>query len=463
MKKLQFWQKTYLITLLLFLAALYGGIFFIGWSNQKQMIDGEVEKAKSQQYFIAKNLDNEFSKVEDNIYLSENALIRSYANYYLQFGINLEVKNGNEEIYTNLPATSNEIEMKENKQYWYLNEVGSDTYIYTSSLLSNGYNITSTISITPVLEVWEDMRNTFTIASLIVSIIMAIILFFILKSLSKPLEKLASIADEFAKGNLKVRGIKKNDDEIGRLNDSFNNMAEKIEEQILSIRKTAEANEQMTANLAHEIRTPLTAIQGYAEYIRMADLSLDEKEKSLSYIISESKRLLKISERMLELYSLEYNSIELKPVSIKKVLEQVELSTRVLRDDKDISLEVNDISDAIINGDNILLESLFINLIDNAIKACEKGGSIVVYSHVDKENLVVHVVDDGCGIKDEDIGKIGEAFYRPNKSRSRSDGGAGLGVALSNRIVELHKGKLNFISSTKGTEVIVQFPLKDIK
>ena len=272
------------------------------------------------------------------------------------------------------------------------------------------------------------------------------------------MENLTSIADKFTKGDLSIRGIKQGNDEVGDLTESFNNLAETVEKNISEIKIKAEENERMSASLSHEIRNPLSTIKGYAQYMEMADLSDEEKSTALSYIISESNRLQSISKRMLQLYSLKDEFMELHDIYLPDVFHNVRLYADIASEDKGIVVDILPVPEVSILGDEVLLESLFTNLIDNGIKACKKGGNVNILFSVTGNIISIEIEDNGCGMSDKALSRLGEAFYRADTSRSRIDGGAGLGVSLCYRIVKVHKGNMTYSSIlNKGTKVVIEF------
>lgn len=464
MGNLRFWQKTYLLTLLLFLAALFGGILFIGWQNQQQMMNREIEKAKREQHFVAQSLSRDLSAIQSNIHLRIPALIRSYGQYYAQDGILLEVRNTDEVLFSTLPpysGTRPELLVEEGTQNWMTRQIDGATYSIVASRLSDEletYTLVYARSLEPLTAAWAEMQKTLAVSGVLVSLLLAVGLFFVLRSLSKPLEKLARSANLFAEGDFSIRAIQKGNDEIGTLADSFNAMADTAVQNITEIGEVAQQNARMAANLSHEIRTPLTAIQGYAEYMRLAELSAEEQNSALAYIISESSRLQKIAQRMLQLSTLEHEVIELEPVCLATCIEQAVQAVRPKAEKAGLTLNVAAIADMQIMGDAILLESLLINLLDNAIKACSEGGKVSITIQREESLAVLEITDTGRGLSEEEIGRLGEPFYRPDKARSRKEGGAGLGVALCTQIAALHHAELHYTSAVQqGTTVTLKF------
>lgn len=238
---------------------------------------------------------------------------------------------------------------------------------------------------------------------------------------------------------------------------SFNHMAEEIQRQMTRLREEAEKKQQFVDNFAHELRTPLTAIYGYAEYMQKAVISEDDRLSALNYIMSESRRLQTVAFQLLELANLQNNQIAIEELKLMSLFDVVRKTIYVKYREKNIKIKfVNEIKT--IRGDTYLMESLLINLIDNAAKACEESGSIVVSAVNEEGKKVIMVQDNGKGMSAETLVQITEPFYRADKSRNRNDGGAGLGLALCKQIALSHNAKLSFESKLgEGTTAKICF------
>lgn len=215
---------------------------------------------------------------------------------------------------------------------------------------------------------------------------------------------------------------------------------------------------QLLGSLAHELKTPMTAILGYAQTLQRVKLPQEKQEKALSYIESECRRLSGLSAKMLELTGLyqEEGRLELREISLAGLFDRAQEVARYRLKQKDIRLE-REIScpRETLWGDEDLLMSFLLNLIDNGCKATEPGGRLVLTA--DRRGIGLR--DFGCGIPQEEISRVTEAFYMVDKSRSRKAGGAGLGLALCRQIAELHGARLQIESCPgEGTLVLMCWP-----
>jgi signal transduction histidine kinase len=218
-----------------------------------------------------------------------------------------------------------------------------------------------------------------------------------------------------------------------------------------------ENKQRFIDNLAHETRTPITAILGYGELLKYANCSEAEKETAINHIISQSKRIQNMVYKLMDLAYMGRENIEMRPVVLTNLLRDVEAALNSRIQEKHINMHMM-VQPITISGDTELIESLLINLLDNAVKASNEGGIIEIRTHPEAGGASIEIIDYGKGMDKGEIAKVIEPFYRVDKSRSRSQGGAGLGLALCARICEIHHASL-YISSEigKGTTVKISF------
>lgn len=217
-----------------------------------------------------------------------------------------------------------------------------------------------------------------------------------------------------------------------------------------------EAQRQLIGSMSHELKTPLTAISGYSEMLLDVKLSKEQEKKALNYINTESGRLSRLSEKMMELTRLYEPEcrITLQETSVEVLFENVKESVKHRLEEKEITL----IEEGSYHGKSMMLDmdlmtSFLINLINNSTLASKHGSRI--YLGGDGSSLWVR--DEGCGIPPEEVDKVRKAFYRVDKSRSRKSGNMGLGLALCDQIAKVHHGEMKIESEVgKGTKVLYQ-------
>ena len=276
--------------------------------------------------------------------------------------------------------------------------------------------------------------------------------------LVRPMSKLYRAMQELSKGNLSYRSRVRTDDEIGELSRKFDSMADELEENVNLLEEAAEEKDRFMGAFTHELKTPMTSIIGYAELLRTTELDEEDREDALNYIYSEAKRLENMSLKLLQIFVSDKEGIDLKNVNPKELVEDVVTHLAPTLEEQNIKI-ICRTEDGMAYIEPDLVKTLLINLIDNARKAMEGKGRIRVDQKFDEGNLVLIITDNGKGMPKEAIEHITEAFYRVDKARSRAQGGAGLGLALVKRIVELHHGDIAF-SSEPGVGTVVTVTLK---
>lgn len=262
-----------------------------------------------------------------------------------------------------------------------------------------------------------------------------------------------------------MRSYNNSSDEIGALARNFNRMADQLVDQMQKKVLEAKQKEDFTAAFAHELKTPLTSIIGYADMLNSMKLSDVECHDAYFYIYSQGKRLESLSHKLLDLVSMDKNPLVFRPISTTVLEENLRITMRPVWKQKGIRGKV-ELERTTIYGDVELLLSLFYNLVDNAVKAMDKEEiCFILIKGICREELYeFKVVDNGRGIPEEEISRITEAFYMVDKSRSRKEGGAGIGMALCQKIILLHHGTLKIDSRLgEGTVIKVTFPLGPIQ
>ena len=280
-------------------------------------------------------------------------------------------------------------------------------------------------------------------------------------ALTGRLRRLTGTARRIANGELSVRSGLEAGDEFGALSADLDRMADSLEEKIGTLEGELERQEAFVGAFAHELKTPMTSIIGFADIIRQGGADEDTRMMVADYISSEGRRLERLSFKLLDLLLLDRDAIVLRETALSPFLQDtVRLLTPVLRE-RGVTLSARaGRGRAFLEPD--LMRSLLNNLIDNAAKAMDGSGRIDVTAGTLPDGAVFTVKDNGRGMEAEELKHITEAFYRVDKARSRSQGGAGLGLALCRRIAELHNGTLRFESTPgEGTTVTLMIHTKE--
>ncbi len=449
---LKFREKTFIITLALFLLFFNGGIFSLGYYTYKKSADGAERICLAEERVISDAFEKDMDALQYGI--TPSMVMFSYSDFYSEKNVYLQFSSQNKIIYSNLPQG---LKPPGNNMQSTQRTDGARYFLISEVICDGGYTLVYAKNVSYLDEDFKSIATVFILCSLCASLILAAVLFFVLRKLVQPLEKLSDATKALADGDLSVRAEISGNDEISLLAKDFNAMARHISEQMEELKQGADTKQTMLDNLAHEMRTPLTSIRGYAEYLLNANISEDDRLESVQYIISEAERLKLIGERLLDEAFIRENGIRPCKTDVNALIKEL---LKILRH-KAQAAGVEMVSEAeplIATADPLLLSLLVTNLADNAIKSCKHGGKVTIGCREEKDFKQIYVADSGLGMTEEQLSHITEPFYRTDQSRSRKDGGTGLGLSLCKRIADAHKGELIFSSVLqKGTVVTFRF------
>ncbi len=274
--------------------------------------------------------------------------------------------------------------------------------------------------------------------------------------LTASLTRLAETARAITDGDMARRAAENGQDEIGQLARDFNTMADRLSENIHALEQAMARQEEFMASFAHEMRTPMTSIIGYADLLRSQQLPHEVRADAANYIFTEGRRLEALSNKLLDLIVLGRKDFPRRPCRMKRLIAQVGgFYDQTLRS-AGIALHCR-VDHACCTVEPDLFQTLLINLLDNARKAMPEGGKITLTAGQMQDGAWrMTLTDTGQGIPPASLPRLTEAFYRVDKARSRASGGVGLGLRLCAEIVRLHEGTLGFDSKEgEGTTVTV--------
>lgn len=324
---------------------------------------------------------------------------------------------------------------------------GERYYVQTGMMIHALDRILYLETMKDVTEVFEERAQGFLVyrrLTLVMLALSAVVMYFISSWLTGPIRLLTKATRKMAEGDYTFRAEQISNDEMGQLTCDFNKMASALEENIQELEEGVRAREDFIAAFSHELKTPLTAIIGYADLLRSRKLEEEQQFLSANYIYTEGRRLEAISLRLLDIIVTKRCDIELQEVDAGALFSYIEdmfgsmadVDLQTAYDNCRIKAEVN------------LLKSVLLNLVDNAYKASvgKTSVTIEVSGRKMEDGYLFSVKDYGVGIPEEECKKITEAFYMVDKSRSRSKNGAGLGLALCTEILKLHNTELTIES-----------------
>jgi two-component system sensor histidine kinase BaeS len=299
--------------------------------------------------------------------------------------------------------------------------------------------------------------NDSILFSAIGTILLAFILGAILsRTIARPIRELTKATHEMAGGKFGQQVPVRSHDEIGELASSFNKMND-------DLARSFNLRKQMTADIAHELRTPLSLIIGHAEAVH--DGVLPASKENFEIIREEAERLEQLVNdlRILSLADAGELSVEFQPVDINKLLGDIQSHYMVQFNQKRITLDLEPAPSILqVNLDPSRFSQVLTNILDNALRYTPEEGHVAITIKQDDGLAEIEIQDNGEGVSPEDAVHLFDRFYRADESRTRDSeaGGSGLGLAIAKSIVEMHKGKI-WAESEKGNglKVIIQLPI----
>jgi signal transduction histidine kinase len=282
--------------------------------------------------------------------------------------------------------------------------------------------------------------------------------------LTRRLRAMREVVHAFEQGNYDRRVDRPSSDEVGHLAVSFNQMADTIVASMDEIKRSDQLRRELIANVSHDLRSPLASIQGYLETILIKDDTLrpEERRQYMETVLKNTHRLSTLVGELFDLSKLDARQVEpdFEAFSIAELVQDLVLQYRPRAEEAGVHLEAV-LPDhlALVYADIGLVERAISNLIDNALRYTPADGLVRIVPSNEGDAVSVRVTDTGCGIPPEDLPHIFERFYRVEKSRARDRGGAGLGLAITQKILELHGSTLAVQSKVdKGTTFSFALP-----
>lgn len=278
-----------------------------------------------------------------------------------------------------------------------------------------------------------------------------VIILVVVEYIIKPIRQITNATKQVAKGNFNVKLELKRNDEIGELAENFNKMVKELN-------NNEYLSKEFISNVSHEFKTPIASIQGFAKLLKDDKTTEEEKTEYLDIIIEETERLANLSNNIQKLSKLENkNIVKLEDeIGIDEQIRKCIVMFAQKLDEKNINISMNE-NNLKIKGNEELLQQVWINLINNAIKYTPKDGEVEINLQEDDKTVIVEVKDNGIGIDKEKQKRIFEKFYQVDSSHSAE--GSGLGLAIAKKIIEIHEGKISVESEVgEGTTFRIELP-----
>ncbi|MDD5999723.1 MAG: ATP-binding protein [Lachnospiraceae bacterium] len=288
--------------------------------------------------------------------------------------------------------------------------------------------------------------------------VLAFVAAFVIANISvKDIKKLNAQILTLNQGHLESLQVKSRFNELTRLTDSFNVLLNKM--QVLE-----DSRQEFVSNVSHELKTPITSMKVLADSLLMQEEVPNEVYREfMTDIVEEIDRENKIITDLLTLVKMDKKAagLNIEPVNINALLELLLKRIKPLAAKRNIEVVFESFREVIGEVDEVKLSLAFSNLIENAVKYNEDGGSVHVSLNADHKFFYVKVQDNGVGIPEECQAQVFERFYRVDKARSRETGGTGLGLAITRNAILMHKGAIKLYSEPgEGTTFTVRIPLK---
>ena len=423
-----------------------GGFFLIHYEYEKSL-----EQAKSQAMEQNETLYTYVATLEE-------LLDSERAEYSLNNMIErMSGENGKEVFVDSYERLQEQIEkgkaseLKSNEWAYSFYEEGGRQILQVTSRYEEQY-IINCQDITEIFIRRDDNYALYKNIILLVSVVIAVVLYLFTWYITRPLAAVTNMADKLSQGDYSVRidsSYKKMKSyEVEKLGETLNLMAERTEEHVREIKEQAERKEEFMGNFAHEMKTPMTSIIGYADMLRTFDLEPEKRRTYSNFIYNEGKRVEQLSLNLLQLIVLDKKDYEMLKVSMDELFAHLKEKAYFLGEKYHVNIHIKH-EKANVWLEKSLMLTAILNMIDNACKASKEGEDVYVLGKAIDDKYAVAVVDRGVGIPEKELEKITEPFYMVDKSRARKQGGAGLGLSLCLKIIELHGGKLR-IDSKEG-------------
>ena len=362
--------------------------------------------------------------------------------------------------FVNIDSRTKKIDTSEgNIKYW-IDTIEQNKYLRVQSILYTDfgdYLFETRADVNGVFASSQQMSDRYRRIFLVAESIGAVLAAILALSVTQPIRKLTRASKEMAAGNYDLKIPVNSRDELGELSKSFIKMKNSVTDTMDQLELASRQKDDFVGNFAHELKTPMTSIIGYADTIYNGNLNEDEMREAAKFILNEGLRLESLSFKLLELITIKDNKFIMEDTNTYDFFQDTQQT--VLPAAAKRGIKVTFACESVyVKVEYDLFKTMVMNLIDNAFKS---GGTLVdVSGMTTKEGYLIKIADNGRGIPKEELNRITEAFYMVDKARSRKEHGAGLGLALCERVARLHGTSLRFASEVgKGTCVSFVLPI----
>ena len=452
--------KTFLATYTLFLLIMFSTITIVSVYMTTSQMNMLRDKSAGQYQTISSSLSRDITVLygrnvgglDINFYESVQSLMRGYAMYYRRHNIDVSLTALQAAEWENTGLPDAELTFIQRDREHFIHISGYLSVPFRVFRLDYYFDISENVM------GMRNIQNVLLLFSILFSVIAAFGLYFILSYIFKPISVIAATSRKIADGDFTERIQIKGKSELSSMALDFNQMAEQIETQIRMLEEEAAQKQQFIDNFAHEIRTPLTSIYGYAEFIQKTPFDENETIESTQLIMDKATHMKSIADSLLKLATLRNYKPNKTEIRLPELFDDIEQTLNKLLNEKKIKFSKKaDVE--FLDGQEDLIKSLLLNLCYNSIKYCAPGSGIVnLKAAKENDKIILSVTDNGCGMSSYDAERVIRPFYRADKARSHKQGGAGLGLTLCKQIADVHGAEMN-IESTEGagTKIKISF------
>ena len=357
---------------------------------------------------------------------------------------------------TSMPDYEAAMEEDEGEGYW-LGKYGNETVMAVTMDISDISTEYNAIRVVASIDQIQDALNGYMIAVSAICIGILLLLsvtgVYFVRSIVRPIKQINVTTQKFAEGDFSVRISSDNNDEIGELCASINQMAD-------GLSNTENLKNEFMSSISHELRTPLTAIKGWAETMSLG-ADAETVQKGVRVIVNETERLSEMVEELLDFSRMESGKFSLQCADMDVLAELGDAvlvyTEKAKRENIHIIYQETEML-PFVYGDKNRIRQVFINVIDNAIKYSNRGGTITVSAEAVGDMIQVMVTDNGVGISKADLPHVKTKFYKANHTRR----GSGIGLAVADEIITMHGGQLDITSDLNvGTAVKITLPTQN--
>ncbi|RJX39801.1 sensor histidine kinase [Paenibacillus pinisoli] len=469
---MKFWQKICLFSILTFIIIFNAASIMVIERNHSKMLQQEINNTLSANMSINSSVNAvvPILRIYDSIDYEKTVLTNIASEFVRRNsdqGSYLDIADDKDKtVFSNLDFTmprerEEREELEPGEIKYILRDIGERTLLFTTNVTDinkKNYIFTYIKDVTPLYTERMEQYTFFAQMDIVACLIYIIVMFLISKGLTKPIERMVKTAKEIAQGDFSERVQLKSRDEIGVLAANFNEMASVVEDKINELERNNGEKQRFINNITHELKTPLTSIIGYANYMRSTKYDEATFLEGLNAIYSEGKRLEALATKLMDLILLKDHQFQMKPDNMMDIVMELEPSLKHIVAPKGIRL-VLECEDSRLPLEKDLIKIVIFNLVDNAVKASKEGGMVVIRTLERGGSCVLEIADEGSGISAEHLDKIFEPFYMADKARTRNNNGAGLGLSICRSIADIHHAEIEVDSELQaGTTIRVVFP-----